>query len=215
MKENLGDNFAWDVNADAIFLYRVGYASHDVPYAAENPFTWRFPIALAAIPAVFIGFALQWLPESPRYLVRRGVLDQAFRALMKLHHDGENSEILRQEIQDIANQWKRELQVMPGSSDWVVMFKVPQWRSRVINAALPSLFTQLTGISMLLSRRFIFYTSANLGILFPTSDIITYYQNQMYTGLGVTEKGALFLSAIYSLVAPISSEFCHFIQQNY
>lgn len=160
----------------------VGYASHDVPYAAENPFTWRFPIALAAIPAVFIGFALQWLPESPRYLVRRGVLDQAFRALMKLHHDGENSEILRQEIQDIANQWKRELQVMPGSSDWVVMFKVPQWRSRVINAALPSLFTQLTGIN-----------------------IITYYQNQMYTGLGVTEKGALFLSAIYSLVAPIST----------
>ena len=132
-------------NADAV--PRVGYAAHNVPNAKHNAFTWRFPIAIAAIPAVFISFALQWLPESPRYLVRQGLTEQAYKSMMKLYHDGTNRDIIQRDIQGIALQWKRECQVRPAESEWVLMWKVPQYRARVINATLPSAFTQLTGIS--------------------------------------------------------------------
>lgn len=162
----------------------VGYAAHNVPNAATNAFTWRFPIAIAAIPAVFITFALQWLPESPRYLIRQGMTEQAYRSMMKLYHDGSNREIIQKHIHEVYLQWKKESQVMPAASDWAVMWKVPKWRARVINAAIPSLFTQFTGIN-----------------------IITYYQNSMYKGLGFDESKSLMLNAVYHMVAPICSRF--------
>jgi len=138
-----------------ISAIRVGYAAHNVPNAETNAFTWRFPIAIAAIPAVFIAFALQWLPESPRFLVRQGMTEQAYKSMMKLYHDGTNREVIQRSIQEMSLQWKRECQIMPAVSDWVIMWKVPQWRARVLNATLPSAFTQLTGISkapMLVAR---------------------------------------------------------------
>ncbi|KAI5848955.1 general substrate transporter [Tricharina praecox] len=159
----------------------VGYAAHNVPNAENNAFTWRFPIAIAAIPAVFIAFALQWLPESPRFLVRQGMTEQAYKSMMKLYHDGTNREVIQRSIQEMSLQWKRECQIMPAMSDWVVMWKVPKWRARVLNAILPSVFTQLTGIN-----------------------IITYYQNQMFTGLGLSDRGALRFTALYHTVAPIA-----------
>ncbi|KAI5817310.1 general substrate transporter [Pyronema omphalodes] len=160
----------------------VGYAAHNVPNAELNAFTWRFPIAIAAIPAVFIAFALQWLPESPRYLVRQGLTDQAYKTMMKLYHDGTNREIIQRSMQEITVQWKKESQVQPNVSDWAVMYRVPQWRSRVLNAAMPSAFTQFTGIN-----------------------IITYYQGTIYTGLGRSDRLSLMYSAIYHCVAPLAT----------
>ncbi|KAA8900311.1 general substrate transporter [Sphaerosporella brunnea] len=157
----------------------VGYAAHNVPNAENNAFTWRFPIAIAAVPAVFIAFALQWLPESPRYLVRQGMTEQAYKSMMKLYHDNTNREIIQRSVHEMSLSWKRECQIHPAMSDWGVMWIVPQWRSRVFNAMLPSILTQMTGIN-----------------------IITYYQAQMFTGLGLSDKGALVFQAIYHSLAP-------------
>jgi hypothetical protein len=102
-------------------LIRVGYAAHNVPNVQLNAFTWRFPIAIAAVPAIFIAFALQWLPESPRYLVRQGMTEQAYKTTVKLYYDGTNREFIQKSIQEISQQWKRECQVMPGVSEYVVL----------------------------------------------------------------------------------------------
>jgi hypothetical protein len=102
-------------------LIRVGYAAHNVPNVQLNAFTWRFPIAIAAVPAIFIAFALQWLPESPRYLVRQGMTEQAYKTMVKLYYDGTNREFIQKSIQEISQQWKRECQVMPGVSEYVVL----------------------------------------------------------------------------------------------
>jgi hypothetical protein len=67
--------------------------------------------------------------------------------MMKLYHDGTNREIIQRSVHEMSLQWKRECQIHPGMSDWAVMWIVPQWRRRVINAMLPSALTQLTGIS--------------------------------------------------------------------
>lgn len=125
----------------------IGYAAHNIPNASRNPFTWRFPLAFAAIPSVFIAFAMQWLPESPRYLIRQGMSEQAYRSLMKLHFNGENRDELMQTVADMDAQWWRECKLAGGRSDWVTMWTVPEWRNRATNAMLPQVFTQLTGIS--------------------------------------------------------------------
>lgn len=162
----------------------VGYAAHNVPNAETNAFTWRFPIAIAAIPAVFIAFSLQWLPESPRYLVRQGMTEQAYRGMMKLYYDGTNRSQIQQIVEDIDIQWKQEASICRHESDWVVMFKVPAWRRRTLDALIPSALTQFTGIN-----------------------IITYYQNTMYKALDVSDQTSLLLNAMYHMVGPV----CTFI----
>lgn len=174
----------------------VGYAAHNIPNASINPFTWRFPLAIAAIPSVFIAFALQWLPESPRYLVRQGMPDEANRSMMKLHFNGENRDELMQTVADIEAQWWREYKLELGWSDLVAMWTVREWRSRAVNAMLPQVFTQLTGISE--------YTGAwEVGVVLTGVDVTIYYQAAMLKALGVDDRGSLLLNAAYHMVAPL------------
>ncbi|RPA77855.1 general substrate transporter [Ascobolus immersus RN42] len=166
----------------------VGYASSKVPNAAHNAFTWRFPISIAAIPSIFIAFALNWLPESPRYLVRKGMTEQAYRVLVRLYYDGSNRLDLQRDIHQITIKWNREILEggADGDSEWKLCFTVPKYRKRLIVAILSQVLTQCTGINM-----------------------ITYYQGDMFENVGIKDSKGLLLGAIYSMVAPVT---CFFAQ---
>jgi MFS family permease len=46
---------------------------------------WRGPLALQCLPALIVVVVMKWLPESPRWLIQRGRLEQARKVLIKLH----------------------------------------------------------------------------------------------------------------------------------
>ncbi|KAG6846512.1 hypothetical protein H0H93_013476, partial [Arthromyces matolae] len=45
---------------------------------------WRFPIAFQIIPVIVFMILLLWMPESPRFLVKAGRLDEAKELLQRL-----------------------------------------------------------------------------------------------------------------------------------
>ncbi|KAJ0491358.1 putative major facilitator, sugar transporter, major facilitator superfamily [Helianthus annuus] len=72
--------------------YIVNYALSGLP---ENV-NWRLMVGLAAVPAVGIAAGVMFMPESPRWLVMKGRVDEAKRVLNKTS-DSENEAHLRLE----------------------------------------------------------------------------------------------------------------------
>ena len=62
--------------------------------------------------------------------------------LRKLHYNGHNEEWLQSEFNEIQITIQAEKAITaPG---WMVMFNVPQWRTRLMHATLIQVFTQMT-----------------------------------------------------------------------
>lgn len=77
---------------------------------------------------------MAFLPESPRYLVEKERYSEAMRVLRKLHFDGQNEVWIEAEYNEICRTIEAEKAVSaPG---WLVMFTVPQWRTRMLYAIL-------------------------------------------------------------------------------
>jgi len=158
----------------------VGYGSRHT--SDSSSFQWRFPLAFQIIPSAFLVIGLIWLPESPRYLIEKDRDDAGLKTLRKLHYTGSNDEWIQNEYNEISATISAEKAITaPG---WAVMFKVPQWRKRLLLGTLIQVFTQLTGIN-----------------------VIGYYQTIMYNALGITGHRALLVAGIYNCVGPIANLF--------
>ncbi|KAK2758976.1 hypothetical protein FQN54_003074 [Arachnomyces sp. PD_36] len=156
----------------------IGYGSLHAP--DTNEVQWRFPLSFQAVPAIILFIGLFWFPESPRHLIEKENYEEAMRVLRKLHYDGTNDDWIEKEFTEIKATITAELSVAaPG---WLVMFKVPQWRTRLMHGTLVQVFTQMTGIN-----------------------VINYYQTVLYAGLGFTGNTGTLVAGIYNCVGPIAN----------
>ncbi|HDV0606644.1 TPA: MFS transporter, partial [Acinetobacter baumannii] len=83
-----------------------------------TPFeAWRWMVGLAAVPAVLLLIGIAFMPESPRWLVKRGREDEA-KDIMKITHDQENIE---QELADMkeAEAGKKETTLGLLKAKWI------------------------------------------------------------------------------------------------
>jgi MFS family permease len=123
----------------------VGYGSAQWP--STSSFQWRFPLAFQVVPCIIIVFGLLMFPESPRFLIEKDKSDEALKVLHKLHYNGRNDDWIQQEFTEIKATIDAEKTItVPG---WKIMFTVPQWRARLIQATLVQVFTQFTGINVI------------------------------------------------------------------
>ncbi|PGH21365.1 hypothetical protein AJ80_03282 [Polytolypa hystricis UAMH7299] len=156
----------------------VGYGSHFVPETSS--FSWRFPLAFQAVPCVILLVGFLWLPESPRHLIQTDRGEEALKILKKLHYNGSNMDFIEREYQEIKLTIEAEKAItVPG---WLVMFKVKQWRIRLMHATLAQVFTQMTAIN-----------------------VIGYYQTVMYKRLGIEGSKNLLVTGIYNCVGPLAN----------
>lgn len=79
--------------------------SYLIDYAFAGSQAWRWMFAMAVIPAAAFGIGLMLIPNSPRWLVSRGQMDQA-RAVMNRLRAPEQVEGELSEIKHIAEQQK-------------------------------------------------------------------------------------------------------------
>lgn len=133
-----------------------------VDYGTQNRMdtgSYRIPIALQMLWALILGVGLFLLPESPRYYVKKGNLDQASKSLTRLRGEPEGSEYIQQELAEIVANHEYELSVIPAAGyfgTWLNCFKgglrnpSSNLRRTILGTSL-QMMQQWTGIN------FIFY----------------------------------------------------------
>lgn len=71
------------------------------------------PIAIQLIWAIILAVGLFFLPESPRYFVKKGNVSKAAHVLGRLRGQPENSDYITQELAEIVANQEYERSVIP------------------------------------------------------------------------------------------------------
>ena len=107
---------------------------------------WRFPLAFQIVLSLIVMAFIFTLPESPRWLIKKGRVDEARLILATLEDVSPESEKIRCSIQEI----QLSLTAAGTSSNWG-MFKMGEQRMlhRTILAATVQMFRQMCGINLI------------------------------------------------------------------
>lgn len=113
-----------------------------------NSASWRIPTGIQLGPGLILVTGSLFLPESPRWLVKKGRKEEALRTLAKLHADGdETNPYVVEEHNDICQQVELEQRVSVTS--YTELFK-KEVRRRLFLGVLVQVFQQFTGINSIL-----------------------------------------------------------------
>ncbi|GMH13679.1 hypothetical protein Nepgr_015520 [Nepenthes gracilis] len=154
----------------------LGYICNYALSGLPQHLNWRLMLGLAAIPAVGIAFGVIVMPESPRWLVVQGRLDEARRVLIRTSENEDEAELRLKEITHAAasaasssndsdkNNWH-------GQGVWKELLWRPSRSTRRI---------LLTAVGI----NFFMQASGN--------DAVIYYLPEVFRGAGITNKRVLF-----------------------
>ncbi|OOF94283.1 hypothetical protein ASPCADRAFT_149617 [Aspergillus carbonarius ITEM 5010] len=177
----------WLVGHHAIFLVFgymlagwVGYAC----YFAENKlgtFGWRFPLCLQCLPPLILLLGSPWLPRSPRWLISKGMHEEAKLVLERLRHspDDPNNLVAKEEYYQTAEQIRLEGERLSTYGNvWTAVLKKKSYRKRMAIGFL-----------------------TQWGAEFGGPLIINNYAVLLYENLGMTGGMPLLLSAVWLTTA--------------
>ena len=163
-----------------------------VDYGTQNRTdsgSYRIPIGIQFAWALILGTGLFLLPESPRYYVKKGRLENAAHALSRVRGQPQDGDYIQQELAEIVANHEYEMQVIPqGSyiSSWTNCFRGP------ITSPSSNVRKTLLGISLQMMQQ---WTGINFIFYFGT----TFFQN-----LG-TISNPFLISLVTTLVNVLST----------
>ncbi|KAI9898575.1 hypothetical protein N3K66_006935 [Trichothecium roseum] len=145
------------------------------------PAVFILPLSLQAMPAILLVSGMFLAPESPRWCARQDDWERASSILTKLRGMPANSEYVRQEVQDMAEQLEAERRLTGDTSTKAIlkeMWQVPGNRRRAIISVTLMVCQQMTG-----------------------TNAINYYAPQIFNNLGMTgTDNSLFATGVYGVV---------------
>jgi len=112
--------------------------------------SYRIPIIIQALWGLILAIGLIFLPETPRYFIKRGQVDNAAVSLGKLRRLPSDSQAIKKELAEIVANHEYELSL--GNSRLIDAFGTSgRQRRRLLTGCFVMAGSQLTGIN------FIFY----------------------------------------------------------
>lgn len=112
---------------------------------------WRYMLGIAAIPAVIQCIGFLFMPESPRWLVSKGRVEEAKRVLQRIRGRFHDIEEEFESIQASEEETRREKQMRTqrGQNSWILLqiLQTPTVRRALILGCLLQMFQQITGIN--------------------------------------------------------------------
>jgi len=163
-----------------------------VVYATENrddSGSYRIPIAVQFLWALFLALGLFLLPESPRFYVKKGKLAEAAKALASVRGQPMESEYIQDELAEIIANNEYELSVIPQTTYWRSWGDC--WTGSLTNGG-SNVRRTLLGVMLQMMQQL---TGVNF---------IFYFGNVFFKSLG-TIKNTFLISLITSLVNTCST----------
>lgn len=149
----------------------------------EDDAQWRIPLALQNVPAIVLGTCIFFMPESPRWLIDNGKVEQGLKTLAQLHANGDESDaFVRAEFEAIQTSITFEHD--HAAKSWGELVKNKLNFKRVFIAVAVQGSIQMTGVSF-----------------------IQYYAPAIFKQIGISTSTTLLLQAINSIIALIA-QFC-------
>jgi sugar porter (SP) family MFS transporter len=141
-----------------------------VVYATQNrddSGSYRIPIAVQFLWALILGTGLFFLPESPRYFVKKGNFEAAAKALASVRGQPISSTYIQDELAEIIANHEYELQAIPQTSylgGWASCFSggLSNGASnlrRTLLGILLQCMQQFTGVNFIFYFGTVFFTS--------------------------------------------------------
>lgn len=127
----------WLVSLFSLLLLGGILISYVVDFAFSGTGDWRWMFGLAIIPAIILGVGMFFMPSSPRWLLKKGMLEKARNVLIKIRGDSN----VEDEIKSIQ---KTVAQKSPGYSDLVM----PMVKPALILGIGLGVIRQLTGVGI-------------------------------------------------------------------
>jgi len=137
-----------------------------ITYGTErknNDSSYRIPIGIQFIWGVVVATGLFYLPESPRFFVKKGKIEQARNVLSRLRGQPRESEYVETELAEIVANAEYERQVIPDTGfigSWAQCFTGSLWRGSS-NIRLVILGTSMQMMQQWTGVNFIFYYSTS------------------------------------------------------
>ena len=119
-------------------------------FLRTNSVQWRFPIAFQAAFALVLLAGVFFIPESPRWLVKKGMSDQARSVIARLRDVPEDDFEVVSELQALEDSIHKQ-EVAMGAFSYKELFTMGPEQNfyRVCIACTAQMFQQLTGINNL------------------------------------------------------------------
>ncbi|RYO89516.1 hypothetical protein DL764_008569 [Monosporascus ibericus] len=92
----------------------------------DSPGSYRTPIGVQFVWAVVLGTGLFILPESPRFFVKKGRIEDAAKALAHVRGQPQGSDLIKDELAEIVANYEIESALIPQTSyvgSWLAPFK--------------------------------------------------------------------------------------------
>ncbi|KAK8109849.1 hypothetical protein PG999_007986 [Apiospora kogelbergensis] len=175
------------------FCVTIGlFLASAIDYATqerEDSGSYRIPIGLQMLWAIILAVGLFLLPESPRYFVRKGKLDQAATVLGRLRGHGTDSDFIQDELAEIIANHEYEMSVIPQGGYFDSWF----------NCFRGSLFKASSNL-----RRTILGTSLQMMQQWTGVNFVFYFGTTFFTQLG-TIRNPFLISLVTTLVNVFST----------
>ncbi|PGH02877.1 hypothetical protein AJ79_07533 [Helicocarpus griseus UAMH5409] len=159
----------------------VGYACYFAKDTNPN-FAWRFPMCLQILSPLILLAGSYWLPRSPRWLISKGKLDEAWVVIRRLRQSTDDPDdlVAKDEFVQTKVQLKLEAEKLAasGRSVWTAVIKKKSYRKRMAIGFL-----------------------TQWGAEFGGPLIINNYAVILYGNLGMTDHMPLLLSALWLTTA--------------
>ncbi|KAI0011483.1 general substrate transporter [Xylariaceae sp. FL0662B] len=155
----------WAITWGIMIMFFMCYGTSFIKGNAS----FRLPWGLQMIPAFPLFFGLMILPESPRWLAKRDLWDEARDVLVLVHAKGDmNSPFVAKELAEIRA--TIELERENASATYLELFQ-PRNLNRTIVGMFSQIWCQMSGMNVMMYYITYVFTMAGLGddVLMPSS----------------------------------------------
>ncbi|KAK4193286.1 general substrate transporter [Podospora australis] len=135
----------------------VNILTHNIPSAAA----YRIPIGLQLTWAVVLALGMLVLPETPRYLIKRGYKDAAALSLSRLRRLDITHPALIEELAEIQANHEYELALGPDTYK-DIFFGDPHLGRRTLTGCGLQMLQQLTGVNFIMYYGTTFFSGAGV-----------------------------------------------------